>query len=144
MSVWTKLDADFREFPIARGESATDEQIREAEARIGCVFSGQYRKFLRRYGSASVGPDPVFGVSPAKALGACWSVVEETNRYRDEGGWPGVDKWYVISGDGRGNPVGMDESGQVWVSDHDVGDVHRIAKSFVGYLKYQFKLQEEE
>jgi streptogramin lyase len=88
-----------------------------------------------------VGPDPIFGVRPCDDLGQTWSVVAVTKHRREEG-WPGVDEWYVISEDGRGNPIGMDNRGRVWRSDHDVGDIELLAKSFEGYIKYQFKLQD--
>lgn len=35
--------------------------------------------------------------------------------------WPDIDDWYIISDDGRGNPIGINPKGEVLLSDHDSG-----------------------
>ena len=47
-----------------------------------------------------------------------WSVIELTEWHRAEK-WPGTESWAVFSGDGFGNPIGLDAMGRVWLSDHD-------------------------
>lgn len=138
-ATWKRLDREYARFPRARGAPAAEEEIASAEREIDCVFHRDYREFLRRYGSGMVGPDPIYGVHPAPSMGTWWSVVAVTRHFRDEG-WPGVDEWYVISGDGRGNPIGMDTKGRVWLSDHDVGDIALVAPSFEANVKRLFKL----
>lgn len=136
--LWEEIEKRFQEYPGARAEPAPEPEIQAAEQRLGCIFAPDYREFLARFGSGLVGPDPIYGLRPARFMGTPWSVVAQTERFRGEG-WPGVDGWYVISGDGRGNPVGVDGAGKVWLSDHDVGDIKLMAKSFEGFIKRQLR-----
>jgi hypothetical protein len=66
-------------------------------------------------------------------LGLGEDVVTQTERYRTQR-WPGVDGWYIVSTDGRGNPVGIGGDGVVRMSDHDAGDVVVVATSFEAFL----------
>lgn len=131
---WKRLEAQFARFPGSRAEGATNAKISQVELALDRSFDEDYREFLRRYGSAIVGSGPIYGVNPCSFLGeSSWSVLEMTKRFRQEG-WPGVEDWYIISGDGRGNPIGIDRKGRVWMSDHDVGDIPLIARSFEKYI----------
>ena len=58
-------------------------------------------------------------------------VVDMTRHYRGQR-WPGTEGWYVVSGDGGGSPIGMDQEGRVWLSDH--GDVVAFAASFEAFV----------
>ena len=132
---WAQLETFFKEFPGARAEGAADSEIAQVELALDCSFDRDYREFLRRYGSASVGWGSIYGIRPCSVLGVdTWSVLAMTRRFRTDG-WPGVADWYVISGDGRGNPIGMDGRGRVWLSDHDVGDTPMLARSFEAYIR---------
>jgi hypothetical protein len=142
-ATWKKIETQFEKYPDMRAYGAPLELIEEAEHVLGCDFDKQYREFLLRYGSGRVGPDPIYGVLPARDLRKEWSVVEMTRHFREQG-WPGVDEWYVISMDGRGNPIGMDARGRVRISDHDVGDMAVIARSFERFLLQRLKLAELE
>jgi len=62
------------------------------------------------------------------------SVVDVTNRFRKDG-WAGTDKWAVVSVDHSGNPIGLDSTGAVWLSDHDFGEVVQIADSFEAFIR---------
>lgn len=131
---WQTLEQEFAQFPIMRAsEVPSDAEIADAAAAIGCTFHDDYVAFLRRFGGATVGSLPVFGLRPARVMGKRWSVVELTNWFRTQG-WPGVDEWYIISEDGFGNPIGLARDGRVMISDHDVGRVSVLANDFEDFL----------
>jgi hypothetical protein len=91
--------------------------------------------FIHRYGGAIVGPYRVFGLRNSEPMGNGEdSFLKVTKAFRQKG-WPGVEKWAVISMDRGGNPIGLDADGKVWISDHDFGGVQVIAKSFEEYLR---------
>lgn len=60
--------------------------------------------------------------------------VEVTKRFRQKD-WPDADKWAVISMDHAGNPIGLDQVGKVWISDHEEGAVQVLANDFETYLR---------
>ena len=130
-STWKKLDSQFSEFPILKGGAAAVEDVDAASELTRRVFPTDYRDFLLRYGGAIVGPYPIFGVKPVEPMGNMWSVVEVNRHYRSDR-WPGVDELLVISRDHAGNPIGLREDGEVWVSDH--GALDRVAANFEEYL----------
>jgi hypothetical protein len=112
-----------------------ESAIAAAESRLGVEFADTYRTFLRRYGGAMLGDGPVLGLARAEVMGNdLWSVVEATERFRNEM-WPGVSAWYMISVDGAGNPIGVNEDGEVWLSDHDTHEFVRIAGSVEEFLR---------
>jgi len=115
--------------PVAAGE------IDRAEARLGVPFSAGYREFVARFGGVHAGPLPVTGLRRWAATGRGeWSVVELTERHRAQG-WPGTEAWVVISGDGFGNPIGLDAAGRVWLSDHDSRECVCLEASFEDWLR---------
>lgn len=133
-SVWTRLNEYFVRYPSMRGTGVSDETIEAAEHDLGREFSPSYREFLRRHGAAMLGAQPVLGLSPLDVLGAdWWDAVRVTRHFWDDA-WLGTADWYIISTDGAGNPIGVDEGGRVWISDHDGGGIERIADSFVEWL----------
>lgn len=129
------LERSFSSFPQLVAVPVSDAEIAAAEQRLGCSFGEPYRAFVRRFGAAIVGDLPVLGLAKAEAMGRDeWSVVDVTEWFRRER-WPGVDAWWIVSVDGAGNPIGVDESGRVWVSDHDAGGVFLLAASFEAFLE---------
>lgn len=132
---WQALDDLFSRTPILRAEVVDPSEIAAAEAEVGVPLSRDYKDFVARYGGAIVGPFRVFGLRKAIPMGKNEaSFVEITNIFRRQG-WPEVAKWAVISMDHGGNPVGLDEAGKIWISDHDAGGVQIIAHDFEDYLR---------
>ena len=129
-----RLDALFMDEPLLKGGGVGTACIDAAERDLGVVFSDDYRQFLGSYGGALVGPYPVYGLVRADPMDArLWSVVTVTKHFRAQS-WPGSDRWYVISMDHAGNPIGIDASGKVHVYDHDSGELVEIATSFEQFL----------
>jgi hypothetical protein len=128
---WRKLESQFADFPVLSGEPAPEAEVDSASKEIGRKFPTDYREFLIRYGGAMVGPYPIFGVRSVEPMGNLWSVVEVNRRYRGDS-WPGINGWVIFSRDHAGNPIGISDTQEVWVSDH--GHVSRLAASFEEFL----------
>jgi hypothetical protein len=130
-----RLNAHFAEAPeVLRGSPASDDAIAEAQQQLNCRFEPDYIEFLRLFGCGVVGPYPIYGLGAAPdAMGDDDRVVEQTTNFRQQQ-WPGIAGWYIVSTDGRGNPIGLGPDGLVRLSDHDVGDVPVLAQSFDEFL----------
>jgi hypothetical protein len=132
---WLALDEMFSKTPVLKAEAVDPSEIAAAEVEVGVVLSSDYKEFIARYGGAIVGPFRVFGLRKAIPMGKNeGSFVDITNTFRRQR-WPGVDKLAVISMDHGGNPVGLDATGKIWISDHDSGSVQAIALDFEDYLR---------
>lgn len=133
-----KLDKMFAESPVMRAEDVpTEDEVNAASQEIGIPFPEDYREFLLRYGGATVGPYPVFGLRPTDVMDDDrWSVLDVTSEVRSSG-LDGVSNWIVFSEDHAGNPIGMDADGKVWIFDHDFGGVTELAESFEEYVRTQ-------
>jgi cell wall assembly regulator SMI1 len=130
-----QLDALFAEEPFMKADGVDESEIQVAEEILRVTFSDDYRKFLKRYGGALIGPYPMYGLARAEPMDdRLWSVVAVTQHFRKQL-WPGVDSWYVISMDHAGNPVGVNESGAVFTYDHDLGERVQVAERFSDYLE---------
>src|SRR5437868_13210431 len=115
-----RLGDDYTRFrAMYAGPGVEADELNDAAIRLGVPLSTDYREFVTRFGGGHAGSLPVAGLRRWEAAGdGEWSVIELTERHRAEG-WPGTAEWAVISGDGFGNPVGLDVAGRVWLSDHD-------------------------
>jgi len=132
-STWKELDAEYEAFPMLMAGPVPASEVTAASTLIGLSISDDYAAFLTRYGSAIVGPYPIFGLRPVEPMGNEWSVIEVTRRFHADC-WPGVGGWIVFSRDHGGNPIGLSPDGEVWVSDHEQGGVTRLASSFEAFL----------
>lgn len=131
----TKLRSDFAEHPVTAAEPVPEEEIDALEQAVGFKLPDDYRQFVREFGGGIVGAFSVYGLRAADAMGDDEaSALEVTERFRNDG-WRGVEKWLVVSSDHSGNPVGLDEQGVVWISDHDAGSIEKLADTFEGYLR---------
>lgn len=111
-------------------------EIQQMAKNIGVVFSSSYVDFLKNYGSGIVDSFYIHG-NPCELFmgGPLKSVADKTLFYKTTQKWPGIDDWYVISDDGRGNPIGCKPDGSVWLSDHDAGfEQIKLADSFEDFL----------
>ena len=138
----TTLEAMFQRHPVMGAEPVARAEIDALETSIGFQLPADYREFVEKFGGAIVGPFSIYGLRAARAMGAGESsALKVTDRFRADG-WPGVEKWLVVSMDQAGNPVGLDASGRILISDHDAGAVQPLASSFEEYLrKWCLKLE---
>jgi len=113
------------------------KEIMEAQQLIGLNFSKGYVEFLEKYGGAMISGDLIYGLRKQDDMNKdAWSVVDKTYFYKNKQKWPRISDWYVISDDGRGNPIGCKPDGSVWLSDHDAGfEQVKLADSFEEFLE---------
>lgn len=134
-TILRRLAKALGERPKMAGKPATDVEINDAEAALGVTFVPVYREFLRTFGAAVVGSDPILGLSRVEAMDEdLWSVVDVTLRFREQR-MPGAEDWYIVCVDGVGNPLGVDRAGRVWCFDLDVDQKGLVAESFEEYLE---------
>ncbi|MEZ6046013.1 MAG: SMI1/KNR4 family protein [Planctomycetaceae bacterium] len=135
----SKLDDQFARWPESRAqETPSVEEIQNAQKTLDCKFHEDYAEFLSRYGGGLVGSLPVYGLRPVEYMGNVWSVVEVTREFRADD-WPGCEDWYVISEDGYGNPIGIDQAGTVLSYNHDRGGLVKWADDFESFLVHLLK-----
>jgi hypothetical protein len=130
-----RLDDDFQKHPVTVAGQVPLPEVVALEQQAGFSLPQDYKDFVARYGGSIVGPYSVYGLRAADAMGDDeTSALEVTQRFRNQQ-WRGTEAWLVISTDHAGNPIGLDKSGKVWISDHDAGVVEVIANSFEEYLR---------
>lgn len=128
------LDRLFSQHPVLKAETTpTLAEILAAEKTLCVTFDKSYIEFLQRYGAGIVGAVPIFGLRPVHALGVRWSVIEVTNEYRAQFN-KNVHGLYVISEDGSGNPIWMEENGDIIMYDHDQSITVPLAANLEDYL----------
>ncbi len=120
------------------GGPVSAAEIDAAEQQVGVKFTPDYREFLERYGGGMVGSLPVIGLRQAEVMDP-ETVVEITARFRADG-WEQTYEWVIISEDLAGNPIGLTEKGEVWVSDHDFGETVMVAPTFEQFVLQQLKV----
>jgi hypothetical protein len=129
-----RLDELFRSEPVLCGGSVPAAEIELAERLVGKAFPADYWEFIERYGGAMVESLPILGLRQAEVMGDdTFSVVDVTARFRADCWYP-TDNWVVISMDLAGNPIGLTSEGEVWVSDHDTGEIRMLAATFEGFV----------
>ena len=92
---WRALDRLFKKSPILRAATAPSrEEVLKSLEQLGRPAHEDYVEFVERYGGATVGPLPIFGLRVSETMGKPWHVVEVNEGYRAQR-WPGVDDWLV-------------------------------------------------
>lgn len=135
--IWEKIERHLgndREDLISIG--ASDPEIQEAERELKVKFVPLYKEVLKKYGAIGINAYDIHGLKYLPLMDKNnWTVVQKTTFYKDFQKWPDIEDWYVISDDGRGNPIGIDPEGKVWLSDHDAGfEKVKLADNFEEFL----------
>lgn len=135
-NIWEILDEEFKKNPELQAGDTLLVDIDQVEKEIGLKFSAPYKNFIKKYGGAIVGGNFIFGLKQQRSMDDyLWSVTQNTNFFKEEQEWPDIEDWYIISDDGRGNPIGIDPQGVVWLSDHDAGfEKVKLADNFEEFL----------
>jgi hypothetical protein len=132
---WNRLEEMFGDAPILKAESVPYLEIDEAAKNERHYITPDYREFIHRYGGATVGPYSIVGLGASDTMSnEEVSAFELTKRFRSAG-WAGTENWLIFSTDLSGNPVGIDASGEIWISDHENGSVEKLASNFEEYLR---------
>lgn len=122
--------------PEAFGRPATEEEIINAEGKVGIKLPNEYKVFLKEFGSGAVGKAIILGLSEAEFVATSsfanisLEIRKEFFKYMPEYG-----DIVVIGIDGSGNPVGyLPDSPTIFVYDHDFGGRYDLANDFSDYV----------
>lgn len=130
-----KLEQAYEESPGLRADGVPQSEIDVAASQLGIPFPDDYQEFLRRYGGGHAGSLWIAGLRRwESADNTYWSVIKLTEHFRKQQ-YPGADRWVIFSDDGFGNPIGFDEVGQIWISDHDSCDFVCIEGAFEDWIR---------
>lgn len=120
-----------------RGIPANDSQIIEAENELKIQFHDDYKTFIKTFGGAYVGI-PIYAFENNEMM-TNQTVTDLTLSFRED--YVGdkrseiLNKSYVISFDGSGNPILIDFSGQVIIVYHDNDEYKIFASSFSEFIE---------
>jgi len=114
------------------GSPASLEEIAAAERELQVAFHPDYVQFIATFGGAYAGL-AVHAFVNGSSIGR-ETVVELTQsfreQYRDLPFAEALQRGYVISLDGSGDPIFVDADGHVHILYHDTGESRQLAESF--------------
>lgn len=137
-NIWSKLEEYFFDDRDDYYCGLVEQhEIEEAQQKLNLKFCDGYINFIKQYGGAMIRGNLVYGFRQQADMGNInWSVIDNTNFYKNTQKWPDIDDWYIISDDGSGNPIGCKLDGSVWLSDHDAGfEQVKLANNFEEFLE---------
>lgn len=118
--------------PLYQGAPATEAQLNRAAELLDVRLDEEYREFISLFGGSYVGV-PVYGFNNCAML-SDEDVVALTLGFRQsyaaDARWPIIQRSYVISMTGSGDPVILDQAGRVVAYYHDSGTEETLAHSF--------------
>lgn len=122
------------------GTPATQEEIAHAEQLLNVRFHEDYVRFIKMFGGAYAGL-AVHAFSNGSSVGQ-ETIVDLTLDFREQcKELPFGDVLrtsYVISIDGSGDPIIIDQTGKVIICYHDTGEVELLADSFETLIEDNF------
>ncbi len=122
------------------GIPASQEEIAKAEQRLNVEFHDDYVHFIRAFGGAYAGL-AIHAFCNGSSLGK-ETVVDLTLEFREQfKGLPFAEVLqasYVISMDGSGDPIIINQAGQVCICYHDTGEIKLLADSFEALIEDNF------
>jgi hypothetical protein len=131
---WKLINDFFSESPRLKADPVSYEVIDRHFQDLGFPLLEDYREFVHRYGAGILGAYTIFGIGACKLMGNdSESALKVTETFRSQE-WPGVDEWLIISIDSVGNPIGMDDTGKVLISDVVHGCIDELANDFEEFV----------
>lgn len=122
------------------GIATSQDEIDKAEKQLGVKFHEDYVQFIRTFGGAYAGL-AVHAFSNGSSLGN-ETVVELTLGFREQfKELPFAEilrTSYVISLDGSGDPIIINQAGKVFICYHDTGELKSLANSFEELIEENF------
>jgi len=113
------------------GQPASEAQISDAEKKLGVEFDKEYKEFISLFGGSYVGV-PIYGFNNCEML-SDETVVELTmgfrEAYKEDDRWPVLEHSYVVSMTGSGDPVIINDKGNIVVYLHDNNEEEILANS---------------
>lgn len=122
-----RINHYLNKFELFRPQSNSDKDIKQAEEKLNVVFDPDYKQFIKLFGGCYVGVD-VYGIKNSNDL-EDKSIIDLTEEYK-KSGWNIPKGSYVISFDSSGNPIMINNSGEIILFDHDNFSLIKLADSF--------------
>lgn len=126
-----KLDDFFSKNPIAKGGLHKLENIEHIEKSLKLKLNKSYQEFILKYGGSIVKSIEVYGIFNSELMDEV-DIIELNRSFKE--GSKDINNWFIIGSDYCGNPIGINEKGEVLCNDFDMGGVYIIANSFENYL----------
>lgn len=130
-STINKIEAFFRDNPIAKGVPATPQEIGNAENVLNIRFDADYVLFQLHCGGSMIGSNEIYGFHNSELMDDT-DIIELTMSYRED--YDGDMDWLIIGSDYSGNQIGINEHGNVVTHDHDFGGHCILAETFEQYI----------
>jgi len=122
------------------GIPASLEEIVKAQQRLNVNFHEDYIHFIKTFGGAYAGL-AIHAFSNGSSLGN-ETVVDLTLEFREQfKELPFAEVLrtsYVISMDGSGDPIFINQAGKVFICYHDTGEIKLLADSFEEMIEKNF------
>ncbi|MBH5319396.1 SMI1/KNR4 family protein [Paenibacillus sp. GSMTC-2017] len=122
------------------GIPASLEEIANAQRRLNVNFHEDYVHFIRTFGGAYAGL-AVYAFTNGSSLGN-ETVIDLTLGFREQFKESPIAELlrtsYVISMDGSGDPIIINQSGKVFICYHDTGEIKLVADSFEVLIEENF------
>ena len=135
-----RIENFLKKHPELRGAPATSQEITKAEEELQILFDSSYKAFITRFGGSYTGM-PIHAFSNASSLGN-ETVINLTLWCRQsfEGGEfsSEINKCLVFSDDGSGNPIAINDKGEVVIYYHDSGYKDVLSESFESFVGENF------
>lgn len=122
------------------GSPASPEEIAHAQELLTIRFHADYLHFIQAFGGAYAGL-AVHAFSNGSSIGN-ETVVELTLEFREQCKDSPLAEIlqtsYVISLDGSGDPIFINQAGEACICYHDTGEIKRLADSFEALIEEHF------
>ncbi|NIF27158.1 SMI1/KNR4 family protein [Pantoea sp. Tr-811] len=121
------------------GSPASDKEIFDAELELGIIFDPQYIDFIKIFGGAFGGIE-IHAFNNGELIGD-ETVTELTKSFRNAYSDNLTDELMqscVISGDGAGNPILINQKGHIIIYLHETGEVEKMHNSLEELLQKSF------
>ncbi|MGI2297908.1 SMI1/KNR4 family protein [Paenibacillus sp. GXUN7292] len=119
------------------GSPASQEEIVNAQQQLNVSFHEDYVQFIRTFGGSYAGL-AVHAFHNGSSLGN-ETIVDLTLGFREDCKELPVAEvlrtGYVISIDGSGDPIIIDQAGKVLIYHHDTGEIKGLADSFEALIE---------
>ncbi|MCM3041247.1 SMI1/KNR4 family protein [Paenibacillus motobuensis] len=122
------------------GSPASQEEIIKAQQMLNVNFHEDYVHFIKTFGGAYAGL-AIHAFSNGSSLGN-ETVVDLTLEFREQfKEFPFAEVLrtsYVISMDGSGDPIIINQAGKAFICYHDTGEIKLLADSFEEMIEENF------
>ena len=86
---WKLLKAEYEEFPREKCKNINDEELTNAENKLGVKFSDSFKYFLKNHEVSNIGELDIYTLTRSKCSPSnLWSLEQNDKWYKIEQQWP--------------------------------------------------------